>query len=101
MLVAECNGLIRDGADFRLMSAIQVLDDGDMVLFRSGGELRPGLCVSADEEGLHSMISFTPWMTFRIGLESSGDGVYVFRPAPQHMEICPELRADGDGLRLR
>ncbi len=99
MLVAECDGLIRDGAVFRLMGTIQVLDEGDMVLFRNGGELGSGLCVNADEQGLHAMISFTPWMTFRIGLEASDDGVYVFRPAPQHMEIRPELRADGDGLR--
>lgn len=101
LLVAECDGLIRDGSELILTSAIQDLYDGDMVLFRSGGELGAGICVSADEDGLHSMISFTPWRTFRIGLEALGEGVFAFRPAPHHMEICAELRADGAGVRIR
>lgn len=92
---ADFNGPIRDGAAFQLRGSYRTLYDGDMVLFRGPEGARDGINVDADENGLFASVQFSPWASLRIGLEAVGEGIYVFRPAPHHMEIFPELRAAG------
>lgn len=100
MLPAKFDGLVRDGASFELAGAYGELHDGDMVLFVHPDGTGSGLNVSSDAEGLHSLITFTPWLHLRIGLEALGKGVYMFRPADHHIETWPALGSDGPGLKI-
>lgn len=98
LLGADFDGLLRNGAKLKLRGADRMLHDGDIILFKSAdGDVSPGINVGLDAEGLHSFLWIRPWAHLRIGLQALGDGVYAFRPERQHMEMFPELRADGAG----
>lgn len=98
LLAAEFDGLVRDGATLKLRGSERILQDGDIILFRSAdGGVSSGINVGVDAEGLHAVLWIRPWAHLRFGLEPVGDGVYAFRPAHQHMEMFPELKATGAG----
>lgn len=100
MLTAKFDGFVREGASFDLAGAYGELHDGDMVFFVSPDGTGSGLNVSSDDEGLHSLITFSPWLHLRIGLEPLGNGTYAFRPAAHHIETWPALGCNGQGLKI-
>lgn len=100
MMVADFDGYVRDGATFKVVGSHPLLHDGDLLAFNYPEGLAAGISVSEDAQGLHSLIGFGPSTFLRIGLEPLGDGEYAFRPATHHMELWPELAADGQGARI-
>lgn len=100
MMVADFDGYVRDGATFKVLGSHTSLEDGDLLAFNYPEGLAAGINVSEDAQGLHSIMNFGHSRFLRIGLEPLGDGTYAFRPAPHHMELWPELAADGQGAKI-
>ncbi len=99
MMVADFDGLVRDGATFKLRGSSTELADGDLVAFNYPEGIGAGLTVEEDEEGLHSLVRFGPAISLRIGLEALGGGSYAFRPASHHIQLWPELGESGTGAK--
>lgn len=100
MLVAQFDGVVRDGATFQLTGQPSELHDEDMVLFSCSDGSTSGINVEEDANGLCAHIRFEPAVSFRIGLDKLGNGVYAFRPAPHHIELRPQLGPQGAGEKI-
>jgi hypothetical protein len=100
LLVAEFDGLVKDGATFRLRGPHVALRDGDLIAFKYPDELAAGITVSEDSEGLHSLVNFGSGAFLRIGLEALGERGYALQPAAHHIELWPELTSHGTGIKI-
>ncbi|WP_299425925.1 hypothetical protein [Sphingomonas bacterium] len=100
MLAADFDGRLKDGASFRLRGSADGIADGDLIAFFYPDGVGAGICVEEDDDGLCAHVRAAPSMSFRIGIDDLGDRVFAFRPAPQHLALIPQLRADGAGVLL-
>ena len=93
---AEFDGILRDGATFKIDS---VIADGDMILFKGPNGISSGINLGSDHQGLHALINIHNMM-LRIGIEQIAPGMYAFRPAPQHIILIPALAENGEGVPI-